>query len=52
MEVCGQLHAPAAFREAVASWKEKSYFILAASRTSDRPYCSLLNVQARCFCHI
>lgn len=25
MEVCGQLNAPAAFREAVASWKEKLF---------------------------
>jgi len=25
MEVCGQLHAPAAFREAIASWKEKLF---------------------------
>jgi hypothetical protein len=52
MEVCDQLHAPAPFREAIASSKEKNYFILAGSRTSDRPSCSLLTVQARCFCHI
>lgn len=42
MEVCGQLHAPAAFKEAAVCWIKKNDFILAGSRTPDRPVFSLL----------